>query len=281
MPDFWSHHYAALEVLNSTKHPITARINDAQSLYLFGAQGPDFFYYINKMHPFTKKHYGSIGNIIHEEKITKQFSIMLNYLHAHPTSENIAYFAGYLSHYILDVHCHPLICKLGPDSTSHKRVEMALDALCFKTIWQKSLRDLDLTPFKCDDAQLQMHFAPFWMHHLSNCFDISIEPESLFKANKHMIFIQNLLIKNHIKKLPFVPMFSRLMHYDLSMLTYPEDLLPEDYHFASSKIAYQSGIQVIKEAFESLSQVLSGALAIDDFINTYIQNDFLGEKINA
>ena len=277
MPDFWSHQYAALEALNANNILIT---DDARSLYLFGAQGPDFFYYINKMNPFTKKHYGSIGNLIHEKQITKQFESMLHYLSAHPTPENIAYFAGYLSHYILDVHCHPLICKLGPDSDSHKRVEMALDALCFKQIWHKALKDLDIHPFICNRIQMSEHFTPFWIHHLDHCFEINIDTESLAKANKHMVFIQNLLLKNRIRKIPFVPMFSRLMHYDLSMLTYPDDIQPETYQFETFKTSYLLGIQVIKEAFESLTQVLSETMTIDDFIKNHIHNDFLGENLN-
>lgn len=277
MPDFWSHQYAALEALNANNNLIA---DDARSLYLFGAQGPDFFYYINKMNPFTKKHYGTIGNLLHEKKITKQFDSMLHYIRAHPTSENIAYFAGYLSHYILDVHCHPLICRLGPDSESHKRVEMALDALCFKHIWNKSLNDLDLAPFICNSVQMSTHFAPFWIHHLNQCFERTIETESLTKANKHMVFIQNLLINNRIKKIPFVPMFSRLMHYDLSMLIYPDDIQPADYQFESFKASYLAGIKVVKEAFESLTQILSEKMTIDDFIKNYIQNDFLGENLD-
>lgn len=277
MPDFWSHQFAAIEALNAKTNFIQ---EDVMSLYLLGAQGPDFFYYINKMNPFTKEHYGYIGNILHEKKIISQFESMLKYLLDHPHPENIAYFSGYLSHYILDVHCHPLICSLGPDSDSHKRVEMALDAMCFRVVWKKALKDLDLTPFKCNPHQMKLFFSPFWMHHLKYCFDLNIEPESLLKANKHMALIQNLLIKNHIKKIPFISGFSSLLHYDLSMLIYPEAINPEAYHFDTFTQVYRQGIEVIKAAFDALSKVLSHEIKTADFINTYIKNDFLGEAID-
>ena len=283
MPDFWSHHFGAeaiyktclMKYASNQKWP-----ENYNAMYYLGAQGPDFFYYINKINPITKHHFKHYGNAIHESKIIPVFSHMLTYAKANPTDGVIAYVAGFITHYILDVHCHPLICKLGPNSDSHKRVEMDLDALCLTHYWHKNMAQLDLKPLKCSVNQLEKEFIPLWHYILETCFASEIPNYCLKRANRDFLMIQNLLIKDTLSKLPLKNLLSKIFHYDLTLLQFNPSASLETLEFSNYEKLYEAGLAASVTILHAFFEVIQNNQSIDDFIHNTVQFNYLGEVLS-
>lgn len=286
MPDFWSHHFAALSAQKqlaekNVKHVIWPE--NKNNLYALGAQGPDFFYYINKMNPLTKHHFSTIGNRVHEEQIVQLFSGMLSILLENPTKERIAYICGFISHYILDVHCHPLICELGPTSDSHKRVEMDLDALCLYKYWHLNLGALNVQALTCTLDDLNAGFISLWEKLLPMRYQTQISARLIAKGHFDLLKIQSLLVSGFIDKLPFSNFISAILHYDLNNLRFPDisnTSLEIERRYSEFITHYEAGIEETVQALLAIDQLISKEITIEMFIDNFIKFDFLGEAQN-
>lgn len=283
MPDFWSHHFAALKADENRKIVKPSRLiwsETFDTLYTFGAQGPDFFYYIGKFNPLSKHHFGEVGNQVHELGTQDLFRDMLNFMINKPSEALMAYIAGFISHYILDVHCHPLICTLGPDSASHKRVELDLEAFCLHDYWGYDKHRLDVGTIKCSTSQLQKGFVNLWQYLLSKNYDVAIDDNALMNGHYSMLRLQKMIVNDTIEKLPFIDFFSNRFHYDLSALRYPaeDDQSLKDLREYESFISrYTLGIDETTKALIALDEVLIGTVTVEQYIETFIKFDFLGE----
>ncbi|MDH8678485.1 zinc dependent phospholipase C family protein [Fusibacter bizertensis] len=283
MPDFWSHHFAALkakERLAEKQLVFVTWPDDLNNLYALGSQGPDFFYYINKMNPLTKHHFSVMGNRVHEENIAGLFFEMLTLLLDNPSQEWIAYISGFMSHYILDVHCHPLICALGPKPDSHKRVEMDLDALCLYNYWHLTFDALEVSSLTCSHETLHIGFVSLWEKILPLCYDAQIPPKFISKGHFDLLKVQSLLVKGVIDKLPFTNSISKILHYDLDNLRFPDvknENLKMNRKYDEFITHYELGISETVLALSALDEVISKQISITTFIDRFIKFDFLGE----
>ncbi len=131
LPDYWSHQIAAKRAyalyLEMQRPKPLFKSNQLEDFY-FGAQGPDFYYYINRKKPFTKKHYSTLGTHFHKSDVSKTLAILIDFALDSKQPEVRAYVSGYLTHYIIDAMCHPHICAHSSDSKSHKTYELARGA---------------------------------------------------------------------------------------------------------------------------------------------------------
>jgi len=285
MPDFWSHHYAARAANDKrllTNPKFLNWSSDSNALYDFGAQGPDFFYYINKFNLFTKHRFSHIGNSIHEIHVKELFREMIGTIIDEHSEEKMAYIAGFLSHYILDVYCHPLICKLGPDSNSHKRVELDLEAFCIHDYWKLEMSSFDVEALRCDVPKLQKGCVEVWETVLPICYNESVEKTFILQGHKDLLRLQKMLVNDTVSKLPFQTLLSKLFHYDLTMLQFPEfndESLKKLRLYDTFKGLYSEGIEAISNALILLDRVLANEITLDQFIETTIKYDFLGEVI--
>jgi hypothetical protein len=283
LPDFWSHHFAALKADENRKVTKPTRLiwsTDFDNLYTFGAQGPDFFYYIGKFNPFSKLHFDAVGNEVHEQGIQDLFREMLIILMNRPTEAIMAYVSGFISHYIMDVHCHPLICLLGPDSASHKRVELDLEAFCLHDYWGFDRRMLDVKKIKCSEALLRSGFVTLWQQLLPKNYNLSIDENHLLQGHYSMLRLQKIIVNDTLGKLPFVKILSKSFHYDLSALRYPDfdDLALKTLRdYKTFQHQYEIGIEASTKALIALDDVLKGTTTIDYYIEAFIKFDFLGE----
>ncbi len=284
MPDFWSHHFAAKKA-NEKRLLLNPKVliwsTNYDNIFTFGAQGPDFFYYINKFNPITKHRYGSVGNQVHELETRDLFREMLTFLIKMPSEALMAYISGFISHYIMDVYCHPLICALGPDSTSHKRVELDLEAFCLHDYWDVNPHTLSASTLRCSDEVLKQSYVPLWQHLLSSCYHTaSIEARELMQGHHSMLKLQNILINDTLSKLPFISALSKVFHYDLTALRYPngDDIeLKALRDYETFQLQYEKGIEETVKALVLLDQVVEGTMTIERFIEAHIKFDFLGE----
>lgn len=286
MPDFWSHHFAALNIQKKLVDKQLRHVTWSEhcnNLYTLGAQGPDFFYYINKMNPLSKYHFSEIGNRVHEENIANLFTNMLAILLDEPTQERIAYLSGFISHYILDVHCHPLICELGPTSDSHKRVEMDLDALCLYDYWHLTLRQLDVKKLTCDEDILTKGFVSFWEKLLPLSYNAQVPAKFLAKGHYDLLKIQSILVNGIVDKLPFSNVIGKLLHYDLNNLRFPDlssQSLKTERKYQEFITHYEDGMAETIRALLDLDQLISSEISVETYIARFIKFDFLGEAQN-
>lgn len=280
MPDFWSHHLGAMYIENHfNRQPKWC--DHWQPMYLLGAQGPDIFYYINKLNPLTKHHYKSFGNALHETHIQETFHQMLEYVRSYPKEGNIAYVAGFITHYILDVHCHKIICQLGPDDTSHKRVEMNFDALCIEKHWKKPLLALEPKDIQCSDEQMYQTFIPFWNHILDAIFSKTIPAKHLRRVDLDFIHLQTLLVRDTLSKIPFKSALSSIFHYDLSLLQYHTISDHVLIAYPQYEHDYQEGLAHAIEALSDYFNVIEHHDSIESFIEKHIIFDYLGEDLTC
>jgi len=283
LPDFWSHHFAAIKADKNRRVVAPKHLNWAaefDNLYTFGAQGPDFFYYIGKFNPLSKHRYGDVGNQVHERDTLILFYEMLDFMIKTPSEALMAYISGFISHYIMDVYCHPLICLLGPNSASHKRVELDLEAFCLNDYWKINRHTLDVNAIKCSDRQLQQGYVPLWQSVLPKCYQVSIPETELVQGHKSMLRLQKMIVNDTLSALPFSHVLSKLFHYDLSALRYPDindDALKSLRDYQTFQSQYIKGIDETTKALIGLDAVLDGTFTVENYIETFIKYDFLGE----
>lgn len=92
-----------------------------QEEFLFGAQGPDlFFFNTNPIFLINK-----LGPKIHNAPFTDYINHNLDFLNKSPNAQ--AYFLGSALHFILDSKIHPYVEKLKSSSFSHIEIETELD----------------------------------------------------------------------------------------------------------------------------------------------------------
>lgn len=285
MPDFWSHQLASkkIKMLFTEKNPSFLMWDSSFDPYFyFGAQGPDFFFYINQPRFYVKKRYKNIGNHFHTTDIQSSFKFMLEYLSLHQTQALKAYIAGYITHYVLDFTCHPLICEWGPDSKSHKEIELVLDAMIVWRSEQMRVQNMSMKYWRFNPQVMSDEIGALWQHVLEKC-EMECLPSPLYmQATKDMKIIQTILLGDIISKLPFVPHLSQIFKYDLKCLSYPKSLMTmhsNSCDFEKFWVAYSQGIEISTLVLKQIDEAYTSHLSFESIIEEYFQNNYLGEAI--
>lgn len=149
MPAFLTHKHAGDDIRSRITRPdILKLIQDHEDAYYSGTQGGDYFYSYKYYSMWAGYRYKLYGWALHRSRIQRFFSEAAQYTkNEDPSDITKAFLVGYITHYALDMHVHPLIQKLGPAPlTSHNVVECALDCMY-------SLRH-DTDPWAYDRAKL-------------------------------------------------------------------------------------------------------------------------------
>lgn len=284
MPDFWSHHLASVRTndLFNQLSPLKWKWSDqALSCYYFGAQGPDLFFYINRTNPFAKDSFKELGSKLHNEKIGAVIKDMVRYAASSENEKVIAYVSGFISHYIMDAHCHPLISKWGPDSKSHKRVELSLDALTILDLTGKPIHQMSLDHWTFDPEIIQNDIAALWNHVLVKNFETQVPREAFWNATLDLLRIEKILLNDTVSKLPFKRPLSKLFHYDLSDLAYPHtlDSFKAIVDYDAYKTQYLKGIERTVIVLKRLDNLLVQRQGLDAWTETYFNLDYMGKEI--
>lgn len=284
MPDFWSHQLAAKSIRETLMND---HINvfdwgtEELALFYLGAQGPDLFYYINKFTPYKKRGYKDTGDTLHNSNPQKLMQIMIETAFQQSSKGVNAYLYGFVSHYFLDAYCHPIICKLGPDSESHKRVEMDFEALCINRYWKENSKGLRNQFFTVIYDGVKSVLEPFWNSILAS-LNLNIVPSVDYKSGvKDLHRIEQLLVNKLIDRLPFKNIFGRLFHYNLSLLQFPEvtEQLADQLDYNAFIIQYELGMAHATEALSELISLTHSNDHIVDYVSKWINKNFLGEDL--
>ncbi len=281
MPDFWSHRLAAeTAYVNSTLSADTFSPTDYK-FYLLGAQGPDIFYYLNKTNLFSKKRYSKLGNSLHTEGVKELFESMLIYISETPHPQLVAYVLGFLSHYFMDAHCHPLICKWGPDSRSHKVVEMALDAKTIADFKAHPINRSKIKQLHPKKKEMPAAFGNFIRHLFEDLYEETIDDKTLARIDKDFRIVQWLLVHDIVGKVPFKTRIADKLGYDIKGIRYTKDLetVTRSWDYLLYKAAFLEGIDAATRAIEYVCSHLDDPEALLAFVQENIDKDYLGNPL--
>ena len=141
MPGFTTHYILGMKAYNDLpNNQLKYIIAKYRWLYQLGLQGPDMFFY--NIPVLRHRDYRNVGSYMHEHHIQEFFVCYLQHLSEvksrQQREEGLAYFCGYLNHYIGDSICHPYVYgRIGydakaPNSQAHGRhasLENDIDAI--------------------------------------------------------------------------------------------------------------------------------------------------------
>ena len=149
MPGFTTHYIMGMKAYNDMpSNTLKHIISKYRWLYQLGLQGPDmFFYYIPAL---RHRDYRNVASYMHEHHVQEFFECYLKETAKIPFRQQreqaIAYFCGYLCHYIGDSICHPYVygrIQYDIDNPSmahhgkHAELENDIDALLLRRYKKK------------------------------------------------------------------------------------------------------------------------------------------------
>ena len=110
MPGFTTHYIFGMKAYNDLpNNQLKLIIAKYRWLYQLGLQGPDMFFYNIPL--LRHRDYRNVGSYMHEHHIRDFFECYLHNLSEitskQQREEGLAYFCGFLCHYIGDSICHP------------------------------------------------------------------------------------------------------------------------------------------------------------------------------
>ena len=116
MPGFTTHYILGMKAYNDLpNNQLKYIIAKYRWLYQLGLQGPDMFFY--NIPILRHQDYRNVGSYMHEHHIRDFFECYLRRLSQissrQQREEGLAYFCGYLGHYIGDSICHPYVYGLS------------------------------------------------------------------------------------------------------------------------------------------------------------------------
>jgi len=113
-----------LPPLRELLHERTLTCDPLPRLYLWGAQGPDVWFYHGLLHPVHSLR--KVGNLLHARNVEATLSHMAEA--AAGDRLRLTYFAGFLTHYALDKTAHPYVHSFCGSHAWHTRFEADCDA---------------------------------------------------------------------------------------------------------------------------------------------------------
>lgn len=206
MPGFTTHYILGMKAYNdlpsnSLKHVIAKY----RWLYQLGLQGPDiFFYYIPVL---RHRDYRNVGSYMHEHHIRSFFR---NYLQAlgeisskQQREQGLAYFCGYLCHYVGDSICHPYVYgRIGYDAKApttqahgrHAALENDLDAILLWKYKKKKPSQFNQTATICLNG-VEMQFISRFLAKVINETYYPITYSNNFQVSSSMVYRSILALR--------------------------------------------------------------------------------------
>ena len=199
MPGFTTHYILGMKAYNDLPaNSLKYIISKYRWLYQLGLQGPDiFFYYIPVL---RHRDYRNVGSYMHEHQIRDFFA---NYLKGlaeidsrQQREEGLAYFCGYLCHYIGDSICHPYVYgRIGydakaPTSQAHGRhaaLENDLDAILLWKYKKKKPSQFNQTATICLNG-MEMQFISRFLADIINETYYPITYSNNFQVSSSMVY---------------------------------------------------------------------------------------------
>ncbi|MDO4295724.1 MAG: zinc dependent phospholipase C family protein [bacterium] len=193
MPGFTTHYIMGMKAFNDLppsylKHIIAKY----RWLYQLGLQGPDMFFY--NIPVLRHRDYRNVGSYMHEAHVNDFFRCYLTEL-SQVTSkqqreEGLAYFCGFICHYVGDSICHPFIyarIHYNPEKPDHRchglhaSLENDLDAILLYKYKKKKPSEFNQAATICLNGQETQFISRF----LCKCINEAYYP--LSETNSYQV----------------------------------------------------------------------------------------------
>ena len=198
MPGFTTHYILGMKAYNDLpNNQLKYIIAKYRWLYQLGLQGPDMFFY--NIPILRHRDYRNVGSYMHEHHIQDFFVCYLQHLSEvksrQQREEGLAYFCGYLNHYIGDSICHPYVYgRIGydakaPNSQAHGRhaaLENDIDAILLWKYKHKKPSQFNQAATICLNGQEIQFLSRF----LSRCINETYYPiteRNIFQVTEGMV----------------------------------------------------------------------------------------------
>ncbi|MDD3253504.1 MAG: zinc dependent phospholipase C family protein [Lachnospiraceae bacterium] len=198
MPGFTTHYILGMKAYNDlSNNQLKYVIAKYRWLYQLGLQGPDMFFY--NIPILRHQDYRNVGSYMHEHHIQDFFACYLRRLQTikskQQREEGLAYFCGYICHYIGDSICHPYVYgRIGYDVKHpsnqthglHAALENDLDALLLMKYKKKKPSQFNQAATICLNGMEMQFISRF----LSECINEVYYPLSYsnnFRVTPRMI----------------------------------------------------------------------------------------------
>lgn len=206
MPGFTTHYILGMKAYNDLpSNPLKHIISKYRWLYQLGLQGPDMFFY--NIPILRHRDYRNVGSYMHEHHVSLFFQVYLKELIQIPSKQQreqaMAYFCGYVCHYIGDYICHPYVygrIQYNTDNPSaqhhglHAEVENDIDALLLRKYKKKKPSEFNQAATICLNGQE----IQFLSRLLSDCINQAYYPISYknnFQVSPRMVHRSVLAIR--------------------------------------------------------------------------------------
>ena len=277
-------------------------IRNNTNSFRMGLQGSDIFnYYLT---PSGQKYQHHITKILKKRNTHLFVDNMLDYISVLDPSDKdmcLAYIAGFLCHYSLDIHTYPYLhyrmCKdieadpsLARDTFYYRRLETMMDTILLKKINHMEPSQLNLEALVSMNKKERRNICNCLLYSLRTTYNYRLSRKSLLKiiasVKKTCIFLQT----NPQMHIHMVRFFKKRMHLSSarSSLIYPEytgdpfDYLNEnktDWYISHDKDPHtESFIELLEHADLFTNQVLE---AFDDYLAWHGSREELLMIINS
>ncbi|MGN0157989.1 MAG: zinc dependent phospholipase C family protein [Brotaphodocola sp.] len=206
MPGFTTHYIFGMKAYNDLpNNQLKLIIAKYRWLYQLGLQGPDMFFY--NIPILRHRDYRNVGSYMHEHHIRDFFDCYLSNLSEikskQQREEGLAYFCGYLCHYIGDSICHPYVYgRIGHDVKNpsshthglHAALENDIDALLLRRYKKKKPSQFNQAATICLNGMEIQFISRF----LSKCINETYYPityKNNFQVTPRMVHRSILAIR--------------------------------------------------------------------------------------
>ncbi len=292
MPDFWTHIISGQKVIKELEDDKLRNILRKEMNYFnFGCQGPDFLFFNNFL-PWEEESSGLKAAEVLHQQITKEMLKELiiyvkNIFDNDSINEEIkkrmlAYTAGFLLHYSLDMKVHPFVYGHDGEGDRHKRIEMSLDIYIVKKEWDTGADFLKPTDYIDLGDSLPCQIEELYCYLLSAVFNYGDKIDFLQKSYHDFKKFHNIFYSPFKFKYILFKLLNIFLKEDLSLYSYSgnannEILDKEDY-----KVFYrlfESGIGQGTELLNLFYQYLNSEIEFKVLQEKIPEINFLGKEI--
>lgn len=142
MPAIYAHYSFGMNVLQLMDPKPASLVKENLMYYHIGLHGPDLLFYYDIFYPNPVS---LLGHEIHSRNATEFFENAGKVIAGEENPQkSTAYILGFLSHFMLDSECHPVVGeKMESSNLSHYHIETAFDRLLME---EKGLDPLSYRP---------------------------------------------------------------------------------------------------------------------------------------
>lgn len=242
MPAAITHYLHAQRVYNLWKEKNPDLIGN-QKAFLWGAQGPDFFF-THRFLPVQKgKSLEMLGGKLHSAPPAKTLQILWECALKTVRPEVArSYVYGFICHYVLDRTCHPFIERKAADLLQqdpaqthdifHNQVESALDVIMLRYEKGSLPAEFSIKKTVPRDKMVQRTIAELYQKVLKDLFDMEESENILFQATQDCRKIFGLLTDRTGLKKKLVERFER-KNKKKTISCHMRGMLEEDIDYAN------------------------------------------------